>query len=601
MRFFCVIMLLHAPVARAADYYAASTATAGAGTLADPWVLHIALTNALITAGDTLYLRGGTYSGNWYSRINANAAGRVTVKPYLAESVLVTDGAFGELRTTMDTMTTAIVIKDSLSWQVTQVAMIADENVQLQARSSPTNWTVVRGWNGTTAAAHSIGDRVIVQAPLIYHIGTNVTWYGLQLTSVQSTNRTISPGGTNNWWVSPGLDMPAPGKGNSVVNCQIYNVGHPGIGFWLQGTGSEITGCLIYGVGFFDWNGATWTRGSGIYAQSESGFATVSKNVSFRNFTSGMKVYGETGPVKEYIYTNNIVFDVFPTIEASSGSTSTSNILIDANWMMGIPDLSYTSFTNRLTHFVNNVVVNGHFEIGEFQTLTITNNTVLMPNAGAGGSKVFYESTKFGSNDLSGVVWDRNTYYQRTGANAFNWDITLLDMASVNSSGGGILRFTNDVGKSFQDWSRWDSNSVWAAEWPTNYQLVEARAMNQDGARVHVVCVNADTNTTNATLSLSAFGYIAGQQYILRDAQNYFNPITTGTWNGVAINLPLNRTNVSDIPGSYSTVMTNEHTNVDYPGLFNAFVLERQGESVAGSVAARLGAGRNHGTIKGAF
>ena len=61
----------------------------------------------------------------------------------------------------------------------------------------------------------------------------------------------------------------------------------------------------------------------------------------------------------------------------------------------------------------------------------------------------------------------------------------------------------------------------------------------------------------------------------LRDAQNYFVTIASGTYSGTgSLAMPLTLTNVSSIAGTI-THYSNKHTNVDSPGLFNAFVLVR--------------------------
>ena len=90
------------------------------------------------------------------------------------------------------------------------------------------------------------------------------------------------------------------------------------------------------------------------------------------------------------------------------------------------------------------------------------------------------------------------------------------------------------------------------------------------------------TGKTTKTL-----GFTSGQRYVLRDAQNYFTELTNATWTTGPINLPLWKTNVSEIPGV--TNFVNKHTNVNEPGLFNAFVLTRStGSTIASLTAASI-------------
>lgn len=564
----------------AVDYYVSSTATGGVGSLADPWSLLIAFTNQVITTGDVIHLRGGTYAGNWYCNIGANTNGtNVIIKSYDNERALIQDGVFGDLRTELvaHSATTNIVIENSHNWQVGTGIIVGRENCQLNARSSPTNWTIVRALNGTAAEQHLVGSVMIARMPLITHRGSNVMFMDIAFTSVQATNRVITPGGSNIWYVSPGIDLDT-GYKNSVVDCIFYNVGHPAIGYWDQGLGSVISGNIVYGTGFYDWNGASWTRGSPLYGQNSRGPVYLKNNIAFRNFTTGMEFFGETGPVRDTFFQENIFFDnPIDSIEAVSGSTATSNNWFISNWLMGSPLLSYTSLSNTHQFFYSNVVVNGIIDVKEMRNSAYTNNTILMPrNAGVGAAKIAYTSTMFNSNALN-IEWDRNTYYIGDGSSRFNWDYETADVSSVNSLGGGNLSFDNDSGKAWTNWSRWDVSTAISTNWSTNLLVVQGRKLEYKTNRIHVVVINGDTNRTETTINVAALGFSSGS-YELRDVQDYWNAVV-GTHAGT-ITLPLNRTNASAISGTL-THATNEHSNVDYPGLFNAFVLD-MGSNVRG-------------------
>lgn len=554
-----------AVAASCAQWYAGPSASAGSGTEADPFNLFRAFTNTVqIQSGDTLNILPGTYRGpGFYVTLSG-----VTVQA--SSSAFIEDGQRGELLTALTSGTTAnVVIANSEYWRVAQEAIIGSELVQLQVKSG-TNWTIVRGWSGTTATAHSVDDDVRLAAPIIYVAGTNNQFRGLTIRSVESTNRNTGNPATN--WISAGVDM--HGKGNKLINSIIYNTGHPAIGFWDQGNGGEISGCIVWGTGSYN-DSVAAIRGSGLYGQNGEGSVTIKNNITFRTFTTGMHMFGETGPVKGAFFRENIFFDtpLYPA-ETSSGSTPTTNNWFIQNWIMGTPLLSYVSKSNTHQFFYSNVVVNGYIFVKETRNSAYTNNTFLLPrDSGVGGAVTSYDSALFNSNALN-IAWDRNTYYLGQNSSQYNWAYNTLDVTSQNAAGGGNLKFQNDSGKSWKDWSGWDANSTYQEGWSTNIQIVEARLTDYDTLRSHAVVINTDTNTTNATISLGALGFTVGDSYVLRDAQNYFTPITTGTWSGTTINLPLNRTNVSEILGTL-THYTNVHTNVRYPGLFNAFVIER--------------------------
>ncbi len=565
-----------AMLAHGTEWFASPLASpTGAGSKTNPWPLKVALAkNTVIQPGDTLYLRGGHYVGNFKSSLN-----NCTVRSYPNEWAVISDGNAARLTININAATNQATFSGGTYWSAGQTIIIDSETMQLDVVAGiPVTWRINRGWGGTTAVSHSSNAVVILKSPIIETTGSNVIWRDFEITSLLSTNRTV---GTN-WWLPAGLNLLATGAGNKAVNLIIHDTGHPGIGFWQQGAGGEINGCLIWGVGMNDYSpdyagGVGTPRGSAIYSQNaQSGFAQIKNCINFRNFTSGGKVYGETGPVLNFGFFSNIVFQVNPTIEGSSGSTSTSNLWFSGNVMLGTPMLSYVSLSNRSTFFINNQVINGAFVLDETAYSYLTNNFVLMPkNAGALTSPIHYHSTHYPTNALN-LVWDYNTYYLGNGSSPAQWTFKSLDWpqsAVTNSAGGGILNYQNDSGKAWTNWSSFDAHSTYQEGWPANYLKVSVHASDYDTNRWHVAVVSTSGQTSTA-ITLSDYGFVNGQRYQLVDAQNWPVVIASGTYGGGTISLPLNLSNVSDIKGTTSQI-TNEHTNVKNPGLFNAFVLTR--------------------------
>src|SRR5262249_23297434 len=92
-----VCLCLSSGTARAADYYVSTTGTAGgSGSIANPWNLQTALSQpAAVHPGDTIWLRGGTYSAGslgLLSSLTGSAASPIVVRSYPGEWAKI-DGA----------------------------------------------------------------------------------------------------------------------------------------------------------------------------------------------------------------------------------------------------------------------------------------------------------------------------------------------------------------------------------------------------------------------------------------------------------------------------------------------------------------------------
>jgi hypothetical protein len=74
----------------AADFYASPSGTTstgvGTGTIANPWALKTALAQpAAVRPGDTIWLRGGTYTGQFTSYLTGTSSQPIVVRPYAGE------------------------------------------------------------------------------------------------------------------------------------------------------------------------------------------------------------------------------------------------------------------------------------------------------------------------------------------------------------------------------------------------------------------------------------------------------------------------------------------------------------------------------------
>ncbi len=107
----CVLAFLSASAAFAAEFYVSPTATAsGTGTWSNPWKLQTALNHpAAVDPGDTIWLRGGTYTGApFVSYLVGTAADPIVVRQYPGERARI-DGNYNGNDHTLS-------IKGSYTW-----------------------------------------------------------------------------------------------------------------------------------------------------------------------------------------------------------------------------------------------------------------------------------------------------------------------------------------------------------------------------------------------------------------------------------------------------------------------------------------------------
>jgi hypothetical protein len=88
--------LCAAAAGRAADHYVSPNGSAsGDGSLANPWKLQKALDQpSAVDPGDTIWLRGGVYTGHYVSHLSGSSSAPIVVRQYPGESAKI-DGNYG--------------------------------------------------------------------------------------------------------------------------------------------------------------------------------------------------------------------------------------------------------------------------------------------------------------------------------------------------------------------------------------------------------------------------------------------------------------------------------------------------------------------------
>jgi len=391
------------------------------------------------------------------------------------------------------------------------------------------------------------GEWAVVDGSITVN-GRHTWFWGFEVTNTASA-RHVSPSDRPS-----GLNI--FGQGTKVINMIISNTGHPGIGFWREiGDGGEVYGTIIYGVGLYDATtkegNSNWTRGSAIYAQNQEGERLISDNITFRNWTTGMKAYTEGDYVNGFKFYNNVLFANNDRNIFASGRDHPINGLEMVGNMTYRPandgerslTVGYASADQRNILIKDNYVVNGDSELGALyvkrgRDITVTGNTLVS----ADNLVTYYKASSTGS-----ITWDNNKYYD----------------------GSGKLFKVDDKGMDFNAWKSatgFDKNSTYSSSRPTS-NVIFVKPNKYEPGRGHVVGYNWE-NRDSVQVDLSGL-LQPGQAFRILDAQNiHGSPVVSGTYDGGLISLPMNLTAVDPIVGEI-----RHFDNVHTPKEFNVFVV----------------------------
>jgi hypothetical protein len=430
------------------------------------------------------------------------------------------------------------------------------------------SWGVGSLLNGTSSQPIVLRQYPFERAVInggINAAGSWTTFWGFEIMN-SSTNRTCTSSDRQ-----PGLTL--AGLGHRCINLVIHDVGHPGIGYWdAVGPNAEIYGCLLWNNGIYSldpgWNGNI--RGSGIYAQNSSGSRYITDTISFKNFTEGLKAYGEQTSAEGFNFTGNVAFgNCWDGIFDDSVNIAITNATLVSNvqYNNGISRVGLYGQAHQtlvvssnyfLTTALNSYMCGASFE--GWKDLYMTNNTFVelstVPNYAQ--TAVFWEivRTNIINSTLTALHVNGNQYF----GNQFQ---TTLDHWRLN---GARQTFS-----SIQAMGCDASGTYTQASPPQN--VVILRPNKYEPGRAHLVVLNWFTNST-ATVNISGIGLQNGVKYEVRDVQNYLGtPALTGYYDSTqpTITVPLTLTASSQLIGGQHHYPRDPNLHTD--PVFNAFVI----------------------------
>jgi hypothetical protein len=387
-------------------------------------------------------------------------------------------------------------------------------------RSYPGEWAVIDG-NLTGRPVKNVA---------VLTISGNYTWFrDFEITNTEPEGRKLNITGSN----PPerrGEGIHDRGDGNKVINLIIHDTGQ-GIASYSHAENSEYYGNVVYHNG---WDAPDRTHGHGSYVQNNSDFKKFENNIFFNAFRNNTQMYGSSNAFcYNFIWIGNIMFNG----GQAWWGPNIKNLIVRENY-----------YYNQHFKLGNNVnptnldadVQNNYFMDGasfdEFtQNLIFRNNSVWYDQNDPVvqiNAKNFLQPGKFNI--------DNNTYYKGRRIHSIGH---FRIAYNGNKARNFAFNKTTDAGryavskKSWQDDLSFDQNGTWIESAPTG-KKVFVRPNKYDPERAHIVVYNwdlADTVAVNPGSVLSS-----GDEYELRNVQNYFGDVITGTYTGGAIQINMN-------------------------------------------------------------
>jgi hypothetical protein len=500
------------PPPTGSTFYASPSGN-GNGAIDSPWGLQTALDKPL-APGSTLYLRGGTYRGNFTSNLTGTAAAPIIVRQYPGERAILDGNYSTALSASMTASQSTFAVEDASRLKVGDVVQIEDEDVQIYDEFVGNTITgAARGWNGTSAAAHSAGAPVKINGSTLTVQGAHTWYWGFEVTNSDPQRLVLPPRSYDTAARGAGLNVFGPNT--KFINLLIYDNGN-GVGFWEGATDAELYGCLIFNNGW-EANGAR--TGHGIYAQNSTGTKRIVDCVTSGTWSGfGFHVYGsDEARLKGFHIEGNINPNERWLI---GGGTPAGRVRLQNNFVYG------QGISLGLSNpFNEDAVIDGNYIHGGipldakwWASLTVSNNTVIASGDPSGAMLSLYLRSGY---PLTAHAFTGNAYY---GSRPFY----------VRAADGAEAEYSS------LDWQGQgkDATGTYSTELPST-PAVFIRPNQYEPGRAHVAVFNWG-NAPTVSVDLSASGLSTGQAFEIRSATAYFAaPVYSGTYDGSPVSLPI--------------------------------------------------------------
>jgi hypothetical protein len=404
------------------------------------------------------------------------------------------------------------------------------------------------------------GEHATINGGFIIWSGGYVHWMNLEVTNT-STGRL---GKIND---RPGAFFVNDVPGHKIINNVIHNVGQPPVGPTGQDEDFEVYGTVFFYNGFYDEEWDNNPRGTAVYGQgSEQGSQKVVRDsISFKNWVGGFKAWGNNAYVKNWTFDGNCAFHnpetqffvgslTHPTADISlTNSVHYTGVYLSQRGYGGSV-LGYSAgqkganinvtgnvFWSTMGHAWQNAPV----EVNAWEDVEFTDNQLV--------ARHIYDSDMRAlaavQTPPDSANWDRNAYY----GNTFHYAGSEMD---------------------FEEWqaiTKWDANSTQQVAYPASNE-VRVRPNEYQEGRANVYILNFE-GLARVGVDLSGV-LTVGDEFVVRDVEDYFEPVVSGTYDGSTVDFPMDSVNIAPITGDHGHLVVEEvlaHT----PTEFGCFVVER--------------------------
>lgn len=481
------VLLCASSAAWSRDYYAAPTGTsAGDGSLRSPWDLTTAFKkSSVIHAGDTLWLRGGTYRQPgpyaWWPNIHGSPSAPVVIRHYPGEWAALDLGNYAS-------------------------SFLLDN----------------------PGRAGNPGN----DASYVWLWGLEIFCSDCYRTTSLLGNKGMS------------ADFEIHAVGVKVINCYIHDLSD-GISFWQDATNGEAYGNIVLDVGY---NAPDRPHGHGGYIQnSANGTKTLDSNFMGDAFAAGLQEYGSAAAVQNMTSVNNVLFDNGAPVGSNAIQFVLGNGGVKTNMVVS-GNISYTSprygpawfevgwqwdGPNLDAQITNNFIWGPEFQVYHWAKATITGNQVY-PQAATTFPVAYYALYDCKSyvpcssatvQNISNWTIGHNTY----GSGKFTFAVTGLNANLAATNTGGTSTTSPSVWSGLLNGG--DANSTFGAHVP---DTVFVQPNKYEPGRANITIVNP-SELPSVWVDLSSAGLQEGDSFEIFDVQNFRGPVVaSGTFHAAS-------------------------------------------------------------------